>query len=129
MQTNPSQAYVETQANTAIMDASPHRLIELLFDGAQDKLSVAKGAAERGDRKMRAEAIAKVMEIVSELQGVLNMEAGGEIAERLEALYTYINTSLAAANLTGSVEKLNEASTLLSEVQEGWTGIRNHREP
>ena len=128
MQTNPSQAYVETKANTAIMDASPHRLIELLFDGAQDKLSVAKGAAERGDRKVRAEAIAKVMEIVSELQGVLNMEAGGEIAERLEALYTYINTSLAAANLTGSVEKLNEASALLSEVQEGWTGIKNHRE-
>ena len=128
MQTNPSQAYVETQANTAIMDANPHRLIELLFDGAQDKLSVAKGAAERGDRKVRAEAIAKVMEIVSELQGVLNMEAGGEIAERLEALYAYINTSLAAANLTGDVEKLNEASALLSEVQEGWTGIKNHRE-
>ena len=59
---------------------------------------------------MRAEAIAKVMEIVSELQGVLNMEAGGEIAERLEALYADINTSLAAANLTGDVEKLNEAS-------------------
>lgn len=128
MQTNPSQAYLETKANTAIMDASPHRLIELLFDGAQDKLSVAKGAAERGDRKVRAESIAKVMEIISELQGVLNMEAGGELAERLEALYTYINTSLAAANLTGSVEKLNEVSALLSEIQEGWMGIKNHRE-
>ena len=37
-------------------------------------------------------------------------------------------TALAAANLTGDVEKLNEASALLSEVQEGWTGIKNHRE-
>lgn len=125
---DPSQAYMETRVNTALVDATPHRLIELLFDGARAKISVAKGAAERGDRKTRGETIAKIMEIVSELQGVLNMEAGGEIAARLKDLYTYMNTALASANLTGSVEKLNEVSDLLREIQEGWAGIKNHRE-
>ena len=44
-----AMAYRTVGAESSIVDASPHRLIELLFDGLEQALQAALGALARGD--------------------------------------------------------------------------------
>ena len=57
---DPTAAYVSTRATSSITDASPHKLIALLFDACQENLAIAKGAIERKEVKKKAEAIKKL---------------------------------------------------------------------
>ncbi len=59
----------------AVLSASPEQLILKLYD-----LGIA--ACKREDRP-------KVRAVLTELIGALNLEAGGELAERLYALYEF----------------------------------------
>jgi flagellar protein FliS len=72
----------------------------------------------------RGEAIGKAIRIVeSGLQQALNREAGGEIAARLDALYSYICRRLLQANVEASESMLIEVDGLLATLEEAWTGI------
>ena len=123
--TDAFAAYKETNAATAIMDATPHQLTSLLLKAALDKLSVAMGAIERGDVTLRTEAIRKVAAIVAELQGSLNKEQGGELAERLDALYEFSTMQLIEANLSQDISKLEAVRNVLQEINDGWQQIKD----
>ena len=69
MYTDPKSAYLSTRATSSVHDASPHKLIALLFDACQENLAIAKGAIERKEIKKKADAIKKAMDIVVRLQG------------------------------------------------------------
>lgn len=125
MGTDAFAAYKETNAATAIMDATPHQLTSLLLKAALDKLSVAMGAIERGDVTLRTEAIRKVAAIVAELQGSLNKEQGGELAERLDALYEFSTMQLIEANLSQDISKLEAVRNVLQEINDGWQQIKD----
>ena len=125
MGTDAFAAYKETNAATAIMDATPHQLTSLLLKAALDKLSVAMGAIERGDVTLRTEAIRKVAAIVAELQGSLNKEEGGELAERLEALYEFSTMQLIEAKLYQDISKLEAVRNVLQEISDGWQQIKD----
>lgn len=124
MGTDAFAAYKETNAATAIMDATPHQLTSLLLKAALDKLSVAIGAIERGDVALRTEAIRKVAAIVAELQGSLNKEKGGDLAQQLDALYEFSTTQLIEANLSKDIDKLKAVRNVLQEINEGWQQIK-----
>lgn len=124
MGTDAFAAYKETNAATAIMDATPHQLTSLLLKAALDKLSVATGAIERGDVSLRTEAIRKVAAIVGELQGSLNKEQGGELAEQLDALYEFSTSQLIEANLSQDISKLEAVRNVLQEINDGWQQIK-----
>ena len=125
MGTDAFAAYKETNAATAIMDATPHQLTSLLLKAALDKLSVAMGAIERGDVTLRTEAIRKVAAIVAELQGSLNKDQGGELAERLDALYEFSTMQLIEANLSQDISKLEAVRNVLQEINDGWQQIKD----
>lgn len=108
---------------SAVEDASPHRLIQLLLDAVLERIVSARRALELGDVAGRGLAIGKALDIVAGLRGSLNFEAGGEIAANLDALYEYTERRLLQANLEADAGMLDEAATLLRQVKEGWDGI------
>ena len=67
--------------------------------------------------------IAKALAIVGELQQSLNLEEGGEIARNLDSLYFYVTDRLLEANVRGTVQPLDEASGVLSTLNEAWVEI------
>jgi len=103
--------------------ATPHRLVQMLMEGALDKISIAKGAIERNDIPARNEYINWAISIVDGLKGSLDLEAGGEIAHNLDGLYFYMNRRLVEANVGSNIELLNEVSSLLREVKEAWDSM------
>jgi flagellar protein FliS len=113
-------AYKQTNIESIVHEATPHKLIEMLFKGAKDALSQAVGAIERKDFEAKSKKISKAAEIILNLQTYLDKEKGGEVSDNLNELYTYMATVLIDANRTNDIEKLREVSALLDTVAGGW---------
>ena len=112
---------VNTQAQA--VDASPHRLIQMLMEGGLTRLAQARGAMERGQFAMKGELIGKAIGIIGGLRAGLNLDEGGELAVNLDNLYDYMSRRLLEANLKNSVEPLDEVADLLRNVKSGWDAI------
>jgi flagellar protein FliS len=116
-------AYAQTNIESIVHEATPHKLIEMLFKGAKDALAQAVGAIEREDFEAKGKKISKATEIILNLQTYLDKEKGGEVAENLNELYTYMAKMLIDANRTNDLEKLREISGLLDTVADGWASM------
>lgn len=115
--------YQQTNAATAVMDASPHQLTQLLLKAAMDKLSVAVGAVERNDIQLRVASIAKAIDIVIELKSTLDLEKGGDVAAELDRLYQFVLDQLLDANLQSDTSKLQAAREIIGTIHEAWIQI------
>ncbi|HYS68585.1 MAG TPA: flagellar export chaperone FliS [Paraburkholderia sp.] len=119
-----ANAYARVGVETGVMGASPHRLIVMLYQGARQAIAQARMHLQQGNVPARGEAVGKAIQIVeSGLQQSLNVEAGGEIAERLDALYSYMSRRLLEANIKQSEAMLVEVDGLLATLEEAWIGI------
>ena len=118
---------VGTESNIAF--ASPHRLIQMLFEGAIEKISIARGAMERGDIPVKGKNIGWAISIIEGLRTSLDMDAGGEIANNLQALYTYMEEKLALANADNDLAGLDEVAKLLKTVKSAWDQISESTPP
>jgi flagellar protein FliS len=117
-------AYVQTGIESGVPEADAHRLVQMLFEGALAAVADARIKLAAGDIPRRGQAISKAIAIVDEgLRGSLDLAQGGEVAERLEALYRYICSRLLHANLKADVKALEEASTLLTRLHSAWAQI------
>lgn len=121
---NPVSAYASVNVETSITEASPHALVLLLFDGATQACKMAKLHMEQKEIAEKGMAISKAINIITNgLKASLDMEAGGELADRLAALYDYMVQRLLFANLKNEPAALSEVITLLSELREAWAQI------
>ena len=116
-------AYTQTNIESIVHEATPHKLISMLLKGATDALAQAIGAIGRNDFEGKSKKISKAIEIILNLQTYLDREKGGEVADNLNELYTYMVKALIDANRTNDLEKLREVSGLLDTVAEGWTSV------
>lgn len=119
-----AQAYRQIAAETGVADASPHRLVAMLFDGFVDSLADARGALREGDIERKGRAIGRALRIVGEgLRGGLNMKAGGRLAQDLDQLYAYVTVRLTQGNLRNDTAALDECQRLIEPVREAWAAI------
>ncbi len=122
---NHAGAYQNINTQTAIIDADPHRLIQMLFDGAIKQIAIAKGCIERDDIAGRGESIGKAIAIVGGLRDTLNTDVNEtDLPGNLASLYEYVTEALTTANLEKNIEYLESAHVVLSELREGWSMIR-----
>ena len=112
--------YQSVDVHSSIDQASPHRLIAMLFDGALTAIARAKGLMEQKNFARKSEQINKVTDIVIHLQSALDHEKGGEVAANLDELYAYILRRIMQANRDNDVAVLDEVAGLLREVKTGW---------
>jgi flagellar protein FliS len=123
-------AYRQIGAETAVADATPHRLVTMLFDGYADALAQARGALARGQTEQKGRAIARAVRIVGEgLRASLNLDDGGALAQDLHALYAYIETRLTMANLRNDDSMLEECQRLIQPLRDAWASIAERVPP
>jgi flagellar protein FliS len=114
-------AAVETQ--TGVTEATPHRLIQMLLDGALDKLARARGAMQRKEIAEKGNYITSASSIILGLHDSLDMEAGGEMAINLSNLYDYMIRRLMEGHAANDMNALDEVASLLREIKRGWDAI------
>ena len=122
---NAIAQYRKLDIASRVESATPKELVQLLFDGALNKLQVAKGCIERQDIAGRGAALNEAVSIVEGLQGSLDMEAPGSLARNLDDLYTYVMRQLLHANRHNDAHRVSECIALLSTVSEAWASLED----
>lgn len=115
--------YKQVGAQTGVESATPHRLIQMLLEGALEKINLSKGYMQRGDIALKGTHISWAISIIDGLRMSLDKEAGGEIASNLDALYEYMGRRLVDANLNNDPKILAEVTSLLLEIKSAWDAI------
>jgi flagellar secretion chaperone FliS len=109
--------------DTAITTQTRGRLIVLLYEGAIKFLKIAITEIEAGNWEAKGCHINRAIDIINELNTILDMEAGGEIAQNLRKLYAFMTHHLGQANMKRDPKMIQEIVTLLTELNEGWKAV------
>jgi flagellar protein FliS len=117
------QKYNQVRAHVQTEGASPHRLIQILMEGALEKIHIAKGLMERHDIPEKVSHIDWALSIIDGLRQSLDLEKGGEIAKNLESLYDYIQRRIIIANMENNPQILDEVASLLVEIKSAWDAV------
>ena len=113
-----------------VAEASPTRLVQIMFEQILAHLASAQGCMGRirdnmplNDVIAKGASIAKAVRLIDQLNQTLDMERGLEIAQNLRALYVYTLARLTLANATNDASIVAEAAALIQKVKVGWDGI------
>lgn len=117
------QEYTKVGVHSEIEAASPHRLIQMLMEGALGRISKARASIKNNNIAEKGELIGSAISIIGGLRDSLDHEAGGQIANNLESLYEYMTTRLLEANVNNDETILTEVSGLLMEIKRAWDQI------
>ena len=123
--TTAADAYFRTE----VQSRSPLEMVVMLYDGAARFLGQAREALDRGDAVAKRESLSRALAVIAELQNTLNLDAGGDIASSLDALYTYMIERVLDANLRDDPAAIDEALTLLSPLRDSWSQIADAAPP
>ena len=120
---NAASQYGRVATESEVAYASPHRLVQMLMEGALDKVAAAKGFMLRKDYAGKSHHITWASTIITGLRSSLDLSAGGAIAANLEDLYGYMLRRLIDANVSNDTEILDEISGLLLEIKSAWDAM------
>jgi flagellar protein FliS len=113
----------EAYRRMAVETRSPMELVVMLYDGALRFLDDARGAVTRQDVPARAEAISRTLAILTELQGTLNIQQGGEIADRLDGLYAFSISRLLDVTTKQDVAAIDDVVKVLRPLRDSWAQL------
>lgn len=121
---NAAHAYANVGLETGVIAASPHQLILMLYEGAELAVRMAIKHMNDGDIAKKSAAIGRASGIILEgLQAALDPKQGGDIAQRLDSLYVYMNQRLMLAHINNQTAPLEEVLGLLRELHGAWQQI------
>lgn len=120
-----ASGYARAYRANSVLTASPGQLVLMLFDGALKALGLAREAFATPAEDPRRIAVInqqllKAQAIITELQGGLNFQSGGEFARTMHRLYDYHLSRLLDANVRKQVEPVVEVERLVRELREAW---------
>ena len=114
-----AQAYYKAQVESQ----SPLENVVALYDGMLRYLNAALDAAAGGRHDARRESLSRALAIACELQAVLSMDAGGEVAQSLDRFYANLITGIVAANREGSAPAIEACIDLVRRVRDAWAQV------
>ena len=110
-------AYLESD----IMSRPREWLIPLLYEHLLSSLRRAAVQIEAGDVAGRTQSLEKATAIVMELSASLDREKGGELAQRLAALYAWFVAEMLQIGLERDVARLQKLAAMVEELLDAWT--------
>ena len=125
---NQHQAYRQTSTLTA----PPGRIVLMLYDGTLRYLEAAMVGLTLNDPAESNMTVnnnlQKAQGIIRELNWVLDLDKGGELAATLSRLYDYFDRRLQNSNLTKTRTGIDEVIVLLTELRNSWHQMLHNRE-
>ena len=115
-----AESYGSVQVTTVVATADNIQLIQMLFDGLTESLASAKGHIQNNAIEEKSKAISRAGRIVVGLQGALDFERGGELAQNLNELYAYVTRRLFHVNAHNDLTALEEVQSLIKDITEAW---------
>jgi flagellar secretion chaperone FliS len=113
------QAYRQTEVTTA----DPKRLVILCYEGAIRNLKTAQENYLSKNFEGKGKAIQNALDIISELREALNFEKGGEIAQYLDSIYSFMTRYILKADRTRDTQGFEHVGAMLEELKSAWEEI------
>ena len=127
---NGAAQYRAVRSHGLLADASPTRLVQVMFEHILSHLAIVQGCMQRiednrpvSDVVAKGAAIGKAVGLINHLNACLDMERGGQIAENLRALYVYMMGRLTLANATNDTAIVVEVCSLVGKIKSSWDQI------
>lgn len=122
--------YKQEMATSEMDDSDPHKLIQMLMEGALKNIAMAKNYMSKDNLDSqeisdKGNSISSAISILDCLQGSLDHDQGGNIAKNLNDLYDYMKMRLVEANSENDATKCEEVIKLLLEIKTAWDQIRD----
>jgi len=116
-----------TQAAVTMEDRAdeltPHQVIQLLLAGALERLDQAALQLRCGREGEAGKLMGKAIGIINGLRESLDFEMGGDMAVKLEKLYSYLIQRLSEAEADTGEFVLAESCKMLGELKAGWDDL------
>lgn len=117
-------AYRDVEVSTEVNSATPHRLIQMLFDRCLQLIYQAKHYAETNDIINRNKCIVGSCAIVNHLRDRLHYdEQTTKLSELLNMNYVLMEKCLLNAMLKNDADYLNIAAIIVTDIKSGWDQI------
>ncbi len=116
--------YQREAVKTRLAGADPYQIIQMLMEGALEAMKIARINIEQKDLENKSKFISKATSIIDSLRLCLNSDVGGEIAENLSSLYTYMSERLLEASVKNDSSIVSEVIELLSGIKGAWDQIQ-----
>ena len=127
--------YRAVSTHGLVADASPTRLVQIMYEHILAQLVTAQGCMQRirdnlplADVIAKGKAIGKAVRLINQLNATLDMERGREIAGNLRSLYEYMLSRLTVANLKNDARIVAEVIELVRKLKSGWDQIVTERQ-
>ena len=114
---------IKAYKNTAVGTADQKDLILICYDEALRSLQVGKECYLRKEFEEKARQFIRAQDFISELLGSLNMQAGGEIARNLSAIYKFCLQHIMQGDLSGNMRAIDDIIKMLSELRSAWAQL------
>lgn len=101
------------------------KLVIMLYDGAIGFLNKAVEYAEKEDTQKKNIYLQRANDIIVELDGALDVDAGGEISKNLKLLYSFMNRQLVEAALNNTLKGVKDVMRMMSELRESWQYVND----
>jgi len=106
-----------------ILSATPMELVNMLYHAAIESVQAARQHLKSGQIFERGRAVSRAIAILTELNGSLDYEKGGEVSTRLAAMYDFLQRTLLDANFRQADDGLARAEALLMTLSEAWSAL------
>jgi flagellar secretion chaperone FliS len=117
------QAYKKDSIKSDLASADPHRVIQLLMQGALERLALGKGCMERADWEGKAAAFTRAIEIINALRDALDRDVNPELVDNLDGLYDYMIVRINEASVSKDCSVIDQVIGLLLQIKGAWDQI------
>lgn len=118
-----AKQYANNYVETSISEASPHKLIELLYEGALKHIKLVRIFMDQKKYEKKSEHMNKLLSIVLNLREGVDLKKGGEVADNLYRLYDYCYRQLITASFKNDTVILDEVDGYLKGLYEAWKAL------
>jgi flagellar protein FliS len=114
---------VASYGRMANSETDPMQQVVMLYDGAIKFLRLTAHSIESGDIPKKAEHVNRALDILNYLQGILDFDKGGEVAQTLDKLYTAVSIKVLKASASLDSQGMRSAAELLAPVRDSWAVV------
>src|SRR6218665_1021358 len=115
--------YQSVDIASRIEGASPHTLVQIMYEELLKALDPMAFAPARGDYVRRGEHQSKVLAVLTGLETSLDFDKGGQIAVDLVAIYREARRLVIAGGREGDAQLVTQAREMIQEISNAWDAI------
>lgn len=122
--------YRAVRSHGLVAEASPARLVQVMFEQVLTELATAHGCMQRiqnnlplAEVKAKCAAMSKAIRLINHLNATLDLERGAQVARNLRSLYEFLMPRLTLANASNDAEFVQRAISIVRTIKVGWDKI------